>query len=280
MKCAPTLWEFELIFQSICDTDKINYSFVVDVKSDIKMQLKNNIFQWNLKVLSENERSVFQLLDTMRLNDKGLINSYKTTAKTHATMDKKFNILLYAENLHFLLTKCGWRVRNARAHYIFEQSKFKKDFVIMNQVSSQNGATDVERDFFKLMNNSNFGYDCRNNADNCLSQPIYDEIEELSYTKKYQNVFDQEISDFVSSEILKRQIEEEYLSKFAKLDPQDEYFDAKNNSWEIQKKKKKDFDTTFLMKKSRQKTRKTKSMIEFDASFSRSVKSLAAIKKK
>ena len=280
MKCAPTLWEFELIFQSICDTDKINYSFVVDVKSDIKMQLKNNIFQWNLKVLSENERSVFQLLDTMRLNDKGLINSYKTTAKTHATMDKKFNILLYAENLHFLLTKCGWRVRNARAHYIFEQSKFKKDFVIMNQVSSQNGATDVERDFFKLMNNSNFGYDCRNNADNCLSQPIYDEIEELSYTKKYQNVFDQEISDFVSSEILKRQIEEEYLSKFAKLDPQDEYFDAKNNSWEIQKKKKKDFDTTFLMKKSRQKTRKTKSMIEFDASLSRSVKSLAAIKKK
>ena len=241
MKCAPTLWEFELIFQSICDTDKINYSFVVDVKSDIKMQLKNNIFQWNLKVLSENERSVFQLLDTMRLNDKGLINSYKTTAKTHATMDKEFNILLYAENLHFLLTKCGWRVRNARAHYIFEQSKFKKDFVIMNQVSSQNGATDVERDFFKLMNNSNFGYDCRNNADNCLSQPIYDEIEELSYTKKYQNVFDQEISDFVSSEILKRQIEEEYLSKFAKLDPQDEYFDAKNNSWEIQKKKKKIF---------------------------------------
>ena len=180
--------------------------------------------------MSENERSVFQLLDTMRLNDKGLINSYKTTAKTHATMDKEFNILLYAENLHFLLTKCGWRVRNARAHYIFEQSKFKKDFVIMNQVSSQNGATDVERDFFKLMNNSNFGYDCRNNADNCLSQPIYDEIEELSYTKKYQNVFDQEISDFVSSEILKRQIEEEYLSKFAKLDPQDEYFDAKNNS--------------------------------------------------
>ena len=166
----------------------------------------------------------------MRLNDKGLINSYKTTAKTHATMDEKFNILLYAENLHFLLIKCGWRVRNARAHYIFEQSKFKKDFVIMNQVSSQKGATDVERDFFKLMNNSNFGYDCRDNADNCLSQPIYDEIEELSYAKKYQNVFDQEIGDFVSSEILKRQIEEEYLSKFDKLDPQDEYFDAKNNS--------------------------------------------------
>ena len=38
----------------------------------------------------------------------------------------------------------------------------------MNQVSCQNAATDVERDFFKLMNNSNFGYEGRNNADNCF----------------------------------------------------------------------------------------------------------------
>ena len=97
----------------------------------------------------------------------------------------------------------------------------------MNQVSHQNVTTDFKRGFFKLMNNSNFGYDCKNNADNCFFQPIYDEIEEFFYTKKYQNVFDQEISNFVSSEILERQLEEEYLNKCAKLDPQDEYFDAK-----------------------------------------------------
>ena len=30
------------------------------------------------KVLSANERSVFQLYDAMRLNDKGTINSFKT----------------------------------------------------------------------------------------------------------------------------------------------------------------------------------------------------------
>ena len=48
------------------------------------------------KVLSANERSVFQLLDAMRLNKKDLINSYKTTAKIHAKMHKKFNIPLYS----------------------------------------------------------------------------------------------------------------------------------------------------------------------------------------
>ena len=41
------------------------------------------------KVLSANERSVFQLLDAMRLNDKGTINSFKTTAKAYATMNEK-----------------------------------------------------------------------------------------------------------------------------------------------------------------------------------------------
>ena len=189
-------------------------------------EIYTSIFE-KKKVLPANERSVFQLLDAMRLNNKGLINSYKTTAKLHATMDKKFNIPFYAEHSHFLLPRCGWRMRNVRAHYTFEQSKFKRDFVKMNQVSHKNATTDVERDLFKLMNNSNFGFDCRNKADNCFFQPIYDEVEELSYAKKYQNVFDQDISDFVSSEILERQVEKEYLNKFAKLDPQDEYFDAK-----------------------------------------------------
>ena len=42
----------------------------------------------------------------------------------------------------------------------------------MNQVSRQNAKTNMEKDFYKLMNNLNFGYDCRNNADNCYFLPI------------------------------------------------------------------------------------------------------------
>ena len=36
----------------------------------------------------------------------------------------------------------------------------------MNQVSRKNAKIDVEKNFSKLMKNSNFGYGCRNNTDN------------------------------------------------------------------------------------------------------------------
>ena len=182
------------------------------------------------------------------------LNSYKTIAKTHVTLDKKYAIPLYAEHLHFLINRCGCRLTNIRAYFTLVQGKFKKKFVVKNQVFRQNAKADVEQDFYKLLSNSNFGHDCRNNAENCFFNPIYGEIEELSYAEKYQNVFDQSISDFVSSEILERQIEEEYLNEFASLDSQDEYFDVRKNSLLIQKKK--ELDAVFSMKKVRQKRHK------------------------
>ena len=46
-----------------------------------------------------------------------------------------------------------------------------------------NSKPNVEKDFYKLMNNSNFRYDCRNSADNCFFAPIFDEVEESRYAK-------------------------------------------------------------------------------------------------
>ena len=70
---------------------------MVDIESghknaDEKQLFLNEIFtpSFEKKVLFANERSVFQLLDAMRPNDKGTINSYETTAKTHTTMNKTF----------------------------------------------------------------------------------------------------------------------------------------------------------------------------------------------
>ena len=40
------------------------------------------------------------------------------------------------------------------------------------------------------MNNSNFGYDCRNNLDNCKSVRILDEYQELTFVSRYYNLFD------------------------------------------------------------------------------------------
>ena len=47
-------------------------------------------------------------------------------------------------------------------HFTFEQSEFKMNFVVMNQKGRQKAISPVERDFYKLLNNSNFGIDGRN----------------------------------------------------------------------------------------------------------------------
>ena len=47
-------------------------------------------------------------------------------------------------------------------HFTFEQSEFKMNFVVMNQKGRQKAISSVERDFYKLLNNSNFGIDGRN----------------------------------------------------------------------------------------------------------------------
>ena len=61
-------------------------------------------------------------------------------------------------------------------HYTFEQVRFKRDFVLMSQNPRQNGKNGIEKEFFKLMNNANFGNDCRNNTNNVTFEPIIDKI--------------------------------------------------------------------------------------------------------
>ena len=90
-----------------------------------------------------------------------------------------------------MVKRAGWVVTKIYGHYNFEQLTFKKDFVTMNQISSQKVTSPVEKDFYKLMNNSNFGYDCRNNIDNCSFAPIADKLDEIFYLKKYQSPFDE-----------------------------------------------------------------------------------------
>ena len=120
------------------------------------------------------------------------------------------------------------------SHYTFKQRKFKEDFVILKQVSRKNAKVKVEKDFYKFLHNANSSYDCRNNAGDCVFAPVFDEIEEFSYVKisKYQ-----EINDFVSTELLEKQIEETYSDKLIQLHLSDEFYETKK-PFEIQKKRK------------------------------------------
>ena len=161
-------------------------------------------------------------------------------------MQKRIYISLYTEHLHILIKWCSWTVTKLYSLHTFEQRKFEKDFVFMNQESRQKLKAKVEKDFNKLLNNANFGYDCRNNADNCFFSPVFDEIEEIYYVKKYQNLFDPEVSDFVSSELLEMEIEDSFSNNLMKLNQNDPFYKARENSLEIQRAK--DLDVILSMK--------------------------------
>ena len=97
---------------------------------------------------------------------------------------------------------------------------------MMNQCSKQTAKNSVEKDFFKLLNNANFGYDCQNNFDNCIFVSIFDELKEISYLKKYYNVFDN-TSKFVLSKLVEKEIEKNFNDGMMKVQKHDPFYDIK-----------------------------------------------------
>ena len=49
----------------------------------------------------------------------------------------------------------------------------------------------------------------------------FDEIAEMSYIKKFQNVYDSEVGDFVSTNLLEGEVEESFNNRLVKLDQRD-----------------------------------------------------------
>ena len=148
--------------------------------------------------------------------------------QSQATLFPKKYIPLYLEELKFLITRCGWKVTKLYRHFYFEQERFKKDFILMNQKARQESKNSIESNFCKLLNNANFGYDCRNNLDNCTFEPINDEIGESKYIRKYHSsVFNEEVSQFVTPQLLKEEIAQKYTNKLVKLSYDDQFYSAR-----------------------------------------------------
>ena len=154
------------------------------------------------KIIDPCERSVFQFLEQYHEGEKGPA-SYRWSSKAHATMFKKNFIPMSLEDLAFAIKIAGWKVTKIHSNLTLEQSRFKNKFILMNQKSRQESKNDIEKDFYKLMNNSNFGYDCRNNLDNCKFIPIFDELNKITYIQRYYSIFDSNVSEFVTAELLK-----------------------------------------------------------------------------
>ena len=100
----------------------------------------------------------------------------------------------------------------------------------MNQKSRQESKYSIEKDFYKLMNNLNFGYDSQNNLDNCQFVPVFDEYKEVTYVGRYFNFFDPRVSQFVTGDLIRQEIEEKYNDRLIKLDKEDNFYPTKLNS--------------------------------------------------
>ena len=88
------------------------------------------------------------------------------------------------------------------------------------------------------MNNANFGFDCRNHVNNTKFEPIIDQIREIMYIKKYYNLFDSQVANFVKGDILEQNINEEYELKMAMIKENDPFKDTRIAEIENEKKTK------------------------------------------
>ena len=160
--------------KSVTLEDKIGHIFTLDMEfSDINpktllfIEIYLPIFEKNKKI-SPHERSTSQIMSRAhKKKDKDEISALPFNSKAHATLRTIIFVTIYAEDLYFLTTRAGWKVTKIYDHCTFKQARFKRDFVVMNQNARKVAKTKVEKDFYKLLNNSNFGNDCRNNIGNC-----------------------------------------------------------------------------------------------------------------
>ena len=245
--------------------DKLRHLFVVDIEfADInkKTLLFNEIyppiFEKNKKIDSY-ERSCTQIMSrpTIKHNKKkgDTLYSLPFNSKTHATLKEKIFVPLYAEDLYFLATRAGWKVTRIYEHYTLKQDTFKKNFVVMNQNARKTAKTKVEKDFYKLLINSNFGNDCRNNIGNWKLELMYNGLEEISYIKEYTNIFtDPKFSEFFSIDILRKQIEDGFNQKMKKYNPRDIFYNELTEN--LERKRDEDLETITAYENKRKRRHK------------------------
>ena len=181
-------------------------------------------------------------------NKEDQLFSLLFNSKTHSTLKKKIFILLYPEDLYFLTTRAGWKITKVHDRYTFKQDTFKKDFVVRKTAK-----TKVEKDFYKLLNNSNFGNDCRNNIGNCSLELMFDGFEEIAYIKKYSYIFtDPKFREFFPADILREHVEREHQKNEKKYNKDDEFYEFFMEDLELKRaedKIKKERERMLIVKK-------------------------------
>ena len=120
----------------------------------------------------------------------------------------------------------------------------------------------IKKAFFKLMNNANFGFDCKSNANTVISEPIIDEINEICYIKKYYSPFDTKVSGFVNSNLLKQETEQTFQQRVTEVKYDDPFRNVKTTTKENQNKEECDALEALEKKERKSKRRKLAKNIE------------------
>ena len=105
----------------------------------------------------------------------------------------------------------------------------------MNQSFRQNEKNSIEKDFNNSWITQIFGNDCRKNLDNCQFVPIFHELQEITYLKRYYNYFDSKVSSFVSSDLIRQEIEEKYNDLLMRLSKDGKYYEIKLSTLNTEK---------------------------------------------
>ena len=103
------------------------------------------------------------------------------------------------------------------------------------------------------MNNANFGYDCRINANNSIFEPIIEEVNEISHIKKYHSLFDSKVSNNVNNDFLGKEFKQNFHQKMANR-KNDNTFENANTS--LKNKKSDNMDSLEYMKRDEKKKKK------------------------
>ena len=97
---------------------------------------------------------------------------------------------MYIDHIHVLTEKAEWKVNKVHLYYSFEHELYKKEYIFGNQRAIQKAVArgdDVQTDFWKLVNNANYEFYCRDNSQNKILHLIYDENAEVEFISKYSN---------------------------------------------------------------------------------------------